>query len=143
MAKHTSTPDDHRLRAEVCDAIMAGLCDDADFGEPKYFSAWCHDHKPLLLSLFGGQGIGNLQRTVAFLRREALQLRRDPCEVMCVLLDGMDAGLPPELAEALATVGLATRTDLIRGAMLEPSFAKSVFETAPADGLSDIMAMFA
>jgi hypothetical protein len=140
MAKYTSTPADQLLRAEVADTILLALCDDQSFGEPKCFSAWCRDHKQLLVSLFSGQGIGNLQRAVAFLRREALKLRRDPPEILCLLLDSMDDGsMPDDLAEALRHVGLTDRTALIRGAMLNATFAQSLFEIAPEGGLNEIL----
>jgi hypothetical protein len=141
--KHVSTKEDQILRREVVTAILLGLCEDQAFGEQQNFVKWQRQHRKLLIGLFGGTGIGNQARLVAWMKRDAFHLRRNPPEILCLLVDSLDDGsLPGEFREAFAHVDVINRTDLITAAMLDATFARSLLQPAPEGGLEAIRKIY-
>src|ERR1043165_8782286 len=111
MANFIQTSEDVNLRVQVADAILHAMAEDPAFAEPKTFAKWQKQHKALLVGLFGGRGIQNIFRVVAWCRRQALGQPRDPPEILCLVHAALQTQSHPLLVSALAEAGIHSVTD--------------------------------
>lgn len=124
---YTSSPDDPVLRRDIAQLICDELNDSAsDFFAPDGFHIWVQNHKVTLRGLFGGQGIQNLERVVAWAKRYFAKGHR--LDTLRLIAKEMPhcTNLPPEVREALAAADCFDVFDLLKRCLLNPPLAMAL-----------------
>lgn len=123
------------FRENIADLICSEINDSSsDFIELTTFQSWIEDHKELLRGLFGGQGIQNISRVVAWARRYLRNKQRP--DVLKLIAD--NAATPEKLPEvirsALHDLGCFDMLDTLKQAILSPSLAGALMLPLKQDG---------